>query len=42
MSQQPGLDPNDRHYDRILEKEIKRLDPRDFDRLMRDSGDDEQ
>ncbi|HYK67418.1 MAG TPA: hypothetical protein VEV45_05695 [Streptosporangiaceae bacterium] len=42
MSQQPGLDPNDRHYDRILEEKIKRLDPREFDRLMRDSGDDEQ
>jgi hypothetical protein len=24
-SRRPGLDPNDRHYDRILEKEIKRL-----------------
>jgi len=41
-SRRPGLDPNDRHYDRILEREIKRLDPRDLDRLMHDSDDDEQ
>jgi hypothetical protein len=41
-SRRPGLDPNDRQYDRILEREIKRLDPHDLDRLMRDSEEDDQ
>jgi hypothetical protein len=36
-SRRPGLDPNDRRYDRILERAIKRLDPRELDRLMRQS-----
>jgi hypothetical protein len=29
-------DPNDRHYDRKLEQEIKRVDPRDLDAMLRD------
>jgi hypothetical protein len=33
------LDPNDRHYDSAFEREIKRLDPRDLDRLMTGSND---
>jgi hypothetical protein len=35
-SRRPGSDPNDRHYDRALEQEIKRMDPRDLDALLRD------
>ncbi len=31
-----GMDPNDRHYDRGLESEIKRMRPEDLDRLLRD------
>ena len=31
-----GLDPNDRDYDRKLEEEIKRMNPRDLDELLRD------
>ncbi|HSR84552.1 MAG TPA: hypothetical protein VLM11_10275 [Streptosporangiaceae bacterium] len=38
-SRRPGLDPNDGHYDRVLEREIKRLDPSELDRLMRDNED---
>ena len=38
-SRRSGLDPNDRHYDRVLEREIKRLDPSDLDPLMRDDDD---
>jgi hypothetical protein len=30
----PGHDPNDRRYRRKLEREIKRMDPRDLDELM--------
>ena len=33
-----GLDPNDRAYDRKLEEEIKRMNPRDLDELLH--GDD--
>jgi hypothetical protein len=36
------LDPNDWHYDRVLGQEIKRLDPRELDRLMRECGDDDE
>lgn len=35
-SHRPGWDPNDRHYDRKLEQEIKRMDPQELDSLMRD------
>ena len=35
----PAVDPNDRHYDRGLEREIKRMKPDDLDRLMRDNAD---
>jgi len=35
-SRRPDSDPNDRHYDRKLEQEIKRMDPRDLDALLRD------
>lgn len=38
-SRRGGLDPNDRHYDRQLEREIKRMDPRELDRLLRDDED---
>ncbi|RKE10735.1 hypothetical protein [Catellatospora citrea] len=36
-----GLDPNDRHYSRALEEEIKKMRPEDLDRLMRDDDDDQ-
>lgn len=35
-----GFDPNDRHYDRKLEKDIKRMDPRELDILLH-GGDEE-
>ena len=35
-SRRPGADPNDRHYDRKLEREIKRMDPRDLDAMLRE------
>ena len=37
----PGKsEPNDRQYDREIEKLVKRMDPRELDSLLRD-GDDE-
>ena len=30
-----GLDPNDRRYDRSVEREVKRLPPIEFDALLR-------
>jgi len=41
-SRRPDLDPNDRHYDRVLEQEMKRLGPRELDRLMRECDDDDE
>ena len=35
-----GRDPNDRHYDRGLEAELKRLQPEEFDKLLHDDADD--
>ncbi|WP_327140773.1 hypothetical protein [Nocardia sp. NBC_01327] len=35
-----GGDPNDRHYDRAFEAELKRLDPRELDRLMNGTDED--
>lgn len=35
-SRRPGADPNDRHYDRKLEQEIKRMDPKELDAMLRD------
>jgi len=40
-SRWPDLDPNDRHYARVLEQEINRLGPRELDRLMREFDDDD-
>ena len=37
-SRRPGLDPNGRRYDRVLERGIKRLDPRELDRSSRLNG----
>ncbi len=34
-------DPNDRSYDREIEKIIKRLSPEELDRLMREEEDDD-
>ena len=34
-----GNDPNDRHYSRELEAELKRLAPEDLDLLLRDDDD---
>lgn len=36
----PGLDPNDRSYDRNVEEIVKRMDPVELDRLMH--GDDSE
>ena len=33
-----GHDPNDRTYDRHIEKLVKRMKPEDLDRLLRDDG----
>jgi hypothetical protein len=38
-SDRQGMDPNDRHYDHKLEQEIKRMDPRELDSLLRDDED---
>jgi hypothetical protein len=35
-SRRPGADPNDRHYSLKVEREVKRMDPRDLDELLRD------
>lgn len=32
----PGLDPNDRSYDRGIEARIKRMRPEELDRLLRE------
>ena len=32
----PGLDPNDRQYNRKLEGQVKRMDARELDALLRD------
>ena len=37
-SRRPGWDPNDRHYDRKVEEEIKRMDPQELDELLRDEA----
>lgn len=31
-----GLDPNDRTYDREIEKLVKRMDPEELDRILRE------
>ena len=35
-------DPNDRHYDRELEKKIKNMRPEELDKLMRDDDDEDE
>ena len=35
-----GMDPNDRRYDREIEKKIKKMDPEELSRLM--YGDDDE
>jgi hypothetical protein len=40
-AQRGGHDPNDRHYSRRLESELKRLPAEELDRLLRDEDDDE-
>ena len=34
-SRRRGADPNDRHYDRELEQQVKRMDPQELDDLLR-------
>ena len=34
-----GLDPNDRGYDREVERQIKAMKPEELDRLLRDGED---
>ena len=36
---QKGVEPNDRRYDKDVEREVKRMDPITLDRLMRDDED---
>lgn len=36
----PGMDPNDRRYDRNIEKKVRKMDPEELDYLLRE--DDEQ
>ena len=31
-----NIDPNDRNYDRKIEQMVKRMDPEELDRLMRE------
>jgi hypothetical protein len=38
-SRRPNADPNDRVYDRRVEKRVKRMDPAELDAILR--GDDE-
>jgi hypothetical protein len=35
-SRRPGADPNDRHYSREIEREVKRMDLRELDELLHD------
>jgi len=42
VARRGGLDPNDRHYSRRLEAEIKRMSPTELDRLLRDLDDGDQ
>ena len=35
-SQRNGADPNDRHYDRVLEERIKKMKPAELSKLMND------
>ncbi len=34
---QRGVEPNDRHYDRKIEKFIKQMDPRELSELLHDN-----
>ena len=36
---QKGCEPNDRNYDREVEQRLRRMDPDEFDRLLRDDED---
>jgi hypothetical protein len=35
----PGMDPNDRRYDREIERLIRRMKPEELDQLMREGED---
>jgi hypothetical protein len=35
-----GYDPNDRNYDRDVERAVKRMDPKELDELLRGDTDD--
>jgi hypothetical protein len=37
---QKGVEPNDRSYDRELEEQLKKLDPIELDRILRDDQED--
>lgn len=37
---QKGIEPNDRRYDREIEKKVKQIKPEDLDRLLHDETDD--
>jgi len=32
----PAFDPNDRQYDRKVERTVKRMDPRELDAIIRE------
>jgi hypothetical protein len=36
---QKGQDPNDRIYDRDIEKQLRHIEPEDLDRMMHGEGD---
>jgi len=36
---QKGQEPNDRGYDRDIEKQLRRIKPEDLDRMMHGEGD---
>ena len=36
-----GMDPNDRRYDREIERQIRRMNPEELDALMREGEDED-
>mgnify|MGYP001075531075 CR=1 FL=1 len=37
----PNMDPNDRRYDRKIERIVRRMDPEELDKLMHGTGDED-
>ncbi|CAM5506200.1 hypothetical protein MAUB1S_08454 [Mycolicibacterium aubagnense] len=38
-SDRHGMDPNDRHFDPDFSRQLRRMPPEDFDRLLREDED---